>query len=299
MDANALLVHAWVVRNFHLEPKLPEDWNSRGPDYYNLKYNDSTGRTINAIVTKVADQLVTVQLFDNGKLENAQFPIGEAVKAKLTHESSVDDAYDSIGIASVLEKLSRSLFPGESKLSLQESSPQATDQQHANVQSSFQPPNQRADVREAPPVPTHAPEVPDLPRVPRTTSPPERGPGLLETPPGFDDDYEIFHSRRPQQSNIPSPFAPIGSDDLYPPEIGRDPSLRSIIGGSDSGRGHQGMHPTLDHPIFGGQGQSNEPDDLTRPPGARWDPTGPFGPGAPGPRGFGRGNSGGGGGNFI
>jgi PI31 proteasome regulator len=311
MDANALLVHAWIVKNFNTQSKLNDDWSSKGPEYYNFKYTGDD--TINAVITQVADHFVAVQLFVGGELRSAHFPIAEAVKGVLTQGHSVDAAYDPQGADSVLDKLSEALLSGSQKSSLQESQG-AQSHSNVNIQATSQPEDTQGsrsahlhpENPDLPRVP-HPPAFPDLPRVPQDI-PNSGAPAPLETPPGFEDEYEMLHSRRPQLSNIPSPFAPIGSDDLYPPEIGRDPQLSSII--SPAGRSHEGMHPGPQHPLFGGRGQggNNNPDDLSRPPGARWDPTGPFGPGGPGgPRGPGSGgfgsggfgNSGFGGSNFI
>lgn len=109
-----------------------------------------------------------------------------------------------------------------------------------------------------------------------------------ETPPGFEDEYEMRQDtrRRPSRHDLPdpglpNPYVPIGGDDIYPPGIGRNPPLGPFGPTPGSGSGeHQGMHPTFNHPIFQRRRSSrnpDRPDDLTAPPGARWDPTGPSG----------------------
>lgn len=129
-------------------------------------------------------------------------------------------------------------------------------------------------------------------------------------PPGFEDEYELNGKLRlPGTSNIGGgggglhsstsssqqpPFLPIGDRDLNPPGMG-GPS--SSIGPFGSGGGG-GMQPTIEEIMRqggrGGQGglNSGDPDDLlVRPPGSRWDPTGP----GQGRGGFGRGGGFGGG----
>lgn len=104
-------------------------------------------------------------------------------------------------------------------------------------------------------------------------------------------------SSNPQASGPQQPFLPIGDRDLNPPGLGPNPSLGPFPGPPGGG-----MHPTMDELMRrGGRGGMNpeDPDDfLMRPPGARWDPTGP-GQGRGGRGGFGGGFGGFGGGDFI
>lgn len=79
-----------------------------------------------------------------------------------------------------------------------------------------------------------------------------------ETPPGFDDEYEVL--RGPRGMNYPPGRNPlsIGEDDLNPPGLGPNPPLRGPFFGEGGiprpGFGSGGMHPTGDHPMFGGNG---------------------------------------------
>lgn len=126
-------------------------------------------------------------------------------------------------------------------------------------------------------------------------------------PPGFEDEYEINGKLRiptPQgsASNSQTPFLPIGDRDLNPPGLGPHPSLGPSIGPYSEGGG---MYPTMDELMRRGSGGSRleeDPDNLLRrPPGARWDPTGP-GQGRSGRGSFGGGfgnSSGGGFGGFM
>lgn len=133
-----------------------------------------------------------------------------------------------------------------------------------------------------------------------------------DLPPGFEDEYEMLPSLRgdpvPSRAGIPSLLqqpqpgssSSYGDSDLYPPGMnphqGLDP-LGRPTGGTGSGPGpfpSGGMHPTfadiqgINNRNRGGFSQGDEDDQNNGfpggpPPGARWDPTGPFGgPGGPG-----------------
>jgi len=123
-------------------------------------------------------------------------------------------------------------------------------------------------------------------------------------PPDFEDPYDINRPRGggPLHTGGRTPFGGIGADDLNPPPLGpglHDP-LRAGGNGGWGGLpgGHRGMHPTFGDPMFGGQGPERLDFDPQAPPGARFDPVGPFG-GPPsgrmgGRRGGGHGGFGGG-----
>lgn len=106
-----------------------------------------------------------------------------------------------------------------------------------------------------------------------------------ERPPGFDDEYDIL--RPPRSGPFMGPGNPlsIGEDDLNPPGLGRNPPIRGPFFGEGGiprpgfggGGGMGGMHPTPDHPMFGGRGDGSglREYDPRFPPGARYDPVGP------------------------
>ena len=95
-------------------------------------------------------------------------------------------------------------------------------------------------------------------------------------PPDFDDEYEMNRpgirdgmlggGRRPLN---------IGERDLYPQGLGPNDPLRmgGPMGGFGPGGG--GMHPTFDDPLFGGNGGVGALNGRA-PPGARYDPVGPW-----------------------
>lgn len=109
-------------------------------------------------------------------------------------------------------------------------------------------------------------------------------------PPGFEDPYDMTRPPRPLVGH-PS-FGHIGERDLYPQGLGPNDPLRGGLGpGYGGGFGGGGMHPTLDDPLFRGQGRSDGGYDPQAPPGSRYDPVGPGGA----PRGGGGGGFSGGG----
>jgi hypothetical protein len=119
--------------------------------------------------------------------------------------------------------------------------------------------------------------------------PPRSRPLQEDGPPGFEDEYEMNRGPRGpfnDNRNVPIPY---GDRDLNPPGLGPFPPLQPSIGGYGEGI-IGGMHPTIDDPLFrrnlrdpDSRGPDSRGPDLSRPPGARWDPTGPgFGSGGVG-----------------
>jgi hypothetical protein len=112
---------------------------------------------------------------------------------------------------------------------------------------------------------------------------PPRGPAPIpaggEPMPGFDDEYEILQGPRGGYGYPPgggggygyppggrNPLS-IGADDLNPPGLGPNPPLRGPFFGEGGGMGGMGgmgpmggMHPTPDHPMFGGRGGNGRVD---------------------------------------
>jgi hypothetical protein len=119
--------------------------------------------------------------------------------------------------------------------------------------------------------PPNADDGHDPLRVPRPYGSPyggfPRGPAPVPTGgepmPGFDDDYEILQGPRGGYGYQPgeggrNPLS-IGADDLNPPGLGPNPPLRGPFFGEGGGMG--GMHPTPDHPMFGGRGGNGRMGD--------------------------------------
>ncbi|KAI5846042.1 PI31 proteasome regulator N-terminal-domain-containing protein [Tricharina praecox] len=98
--------------------------------------------------------------------------------------------------------------------------------------------------------------------------------------PGFDDEYGIYQPPRGRGGYGYPPGGrnplSIGADDLNPPGLGPNPPMVGPFFGE--GSGSSGMHPTGDHPIFGGNGggRMGMRGGYGRgPPGSRYDPIGP------------------------
>lgn len=105
-------------------------------------------------------------------------------------------------------------------------------------------------------------------------------------PPGFEDDYEMGGGLRAGDGHGGGHvLGGYGQSDLNPPGLSSDPSMRPSLGLPQGMSG--GMFPSAADFGFGEEGQHG-PDDLTRPPGSRYD--------APGPGQFGSGGGGFGGG---
>lgn len=90
-----------------------------------------------------------------------------------------------------------------------------------------------------------------------------------EAPPGFDDEYELLAGPR---GGFPGGRNPLryGDEDLNPPGLGPNPPLRGPFFGEGGNfgplgpggfPGTGGMHPTPDHPMFGGRGGGGYPQD--------------------------------------
>ncbi|KAG5354569.1 hypothetical protein CJU89_6342 [Yarrowia sp. B02] len=96
-------------------------------------------------------------------------------------------------------------------------------------------------------------------------------------PPGFEDDYEMGGSLRNPGASGPVPhLGGYGQSDLNPPGLSGDPSMRPSLGVPPGMSG--GMFPSAGD--FGFPGADDHgPDDLTRPPGSRYDAPGPSGSG--------------------
>lgn len=95
--------------------------------------------------------------------------------------------------------------------------------------------------------------------------------------PDFEDEYEVLGRNT---GGVERPFPSIGDRDLNPPGLPKYPEMKPYIDPM-GGTGEGGMHPLMDHPIFGGRRTSGNSSRLGVPPGARYDdPMGDDGSGA-------------------
>ncbi|KAI5952830.1 hypothetical protein KGF54_003697 [Candida jiufengensis] len=91
--------------------------------------------------------------------------------------------------------------------------------------------------------------------------------------PDFEDEYEIKDPGAPTHDTLGhSNLPPIGADDLNPPGIPSNPTLRGYLDPLQppNSSGGDGMYPTSNHPIFGSQ-QGGNSGRRGVPPGARFD----------------------------
>ncbi|KAI5842946.1 PI31 proteasome regulator N-terminal-domain-containing protein [Morchella snyderi] len=340
-DAIAVFVHACLLsvgfrlvglsEDDQLEPAiegsnpqpLPETWNA-SPGNYGFRYAHAQSPLnylikVNRLGTKTI--IMGLGLGDDNKAVTFDIPTKDYFKDDffpytLQPTQPLENAFVSASSISDLAALVKihivqNLVGKQALQEEEENAAEASRQQQQQQQQ--QPRNQpREDFDESPY------RADPLRYPPRPANPPIPAGG--ETPPGFDDDYEILQPPRGGYGNAGGrhPLS-IGADDLNPPGLGSNPPLRGPFfgegrgGGLGGGMGPMGgMHPTGDHPMFGGQGGEGVPDPRF-PPGARYDPVGPGdapmgglrgprGPGRGGPPfggGFGGGYGGFGGNDFI
>ena len=171
-----------------------------------------------------------------------------------------------IGDFSALVKIQllQKLIPGLQKEGYQESAQAASERHHEQGRRREGVQTQREEIAERERQPPHQPQDPFPPAaMPRPlgdplVDPPRRpyrGPDF--EPPGFEDEHGVL---RPPGGGARQPLGPsFGERDLYPPGLGPHDPLR--VGGPRGGGG--GMHPTFDHPLFGGRGDGSGGYDPT------------------------------------
>lgn len=304
---------------------LPQNWNASPGAYgfryahaqsslqYLIKVNRLGNKTVIMGLGLGDDKTASFDLVTKDFLSESFFPYTlhpTPIPQQQPLENGFISASRITDLASLIKiSIVQKLIPGLSKPGYTEDPTAATA---AAASSSRQPRNEYDDPLRVGPRPYHDP----LRYPPRPGHPPIPAGG--ERPPGFDDDYEILSPPRGYGSGSGgrNPLS-IGDDDLNPPGLGPGAPLRGPFFGEGrpgfGGMGPMGgMHPTGDHPMFGGGGEGVP--DLRFPPGARYDPVGPGdapmgglrgprgpGRGGPGPGGFGGfgGYGGYGGGDFI
>ena len=168
-------------------------------------------------------------------------------------ESRIADLASLVKI-NIIQKL----VPGLNKPGYQEDRSETSS---ASSSSRVQRPHERRDVQQN----YNDPLRVWFPPRPYQPGPPPIPAG--EGPPGFEDEYEILQPPRRGGPMAPgrNPLS-VGEDDLNPPGLGPNPALRGPFFGEGGlprpgfgGVGPMGgMHPTPDHPMFGGVGNGGE-----------------------------------------
>ncbi|KAL0638366.1 hypothetical protein Q9L58_002672 [Maublancomyces gigas] len=246
---------------------LPASWNATPGAYgfryahaqsslqYLLKVNRLGGKTVIMALGLGDDKTASFDVVTRDFLSESFFPytLHTAPTSTTTTAQPLENAFISASRITDLATLFKinivqKLIPGLSKPGYTEDPPAPASpppQRHPA-------PNPYADpLRSAPPRNPYG----DPLRYP----PPRRPlvPGA-DRPPGFDDDYEVLVPPHGGGYGGRHPLS-IGADDLGPPRLG--PGGAPFFGG---------MHPTGDHPMFGGRGEGSGAQ-----PGMRYDPVGP------------------------
>ncbi|KAA8899396.1 PI31 proteasome regulator N-terminal-domain-containing protein [Sphaerosporella brunnea] len=266
---------------------LPENWSSTNGSYgfryshpqssmqYLIKVQRLGGKTVIMGLGLGDDKTASFEIDTKDFTSANFFPYSGDVEGQKKLEDAFISESRMKDLASLIKiNILQKLIPGLHK-------PGYEEERGGEIQQREQPRQQpRPDAG-------HEPE----PMVPRPYGGPygnfPRGPPPIpaggEPMPGFDDEYEILQGPRGGYPYPPGGRNPlsIGADDLNPPGLGPNPPLRGPFfgeGGGMSGNGGMGpmggMHPTPEHPMFGGRGNGRIPDPRA-PPGARYDPVGP------------------------
>jgi hypothetical protein len=300
-DALAVEIHACLVQIEGVSYKgsssqLDTEWNQTSPKFYEFTYTIGTGsgdETAYVTITKLGPSFQVNALTESGQQVSTMVNIGDyinySVKSRPEGSEGLQDLYISeTKTEELLQVLNREI--------VDRLSGDAMDKDGETPRPQETLLEEKLQTETVGPFPSHRGELAaeETPRSGGSSpNPPSsfRDVGVpigTETPPGFEDEYEIRRSMRRTsrhdiaQPGLPNPYVPIGDDDLYPSGIGRNPPMQPFMPtGGVQGEPHQGMYPTFDHPLFGGRRSSrgpDSPDPLVRPPGARWDdPTGPTG----------------------
>jgi len=245
------LSEAQESREHDQQYQLPDGWNSSS-DVYSFKYKhkQSSMTYILKCVTLGNKLLINGLTVEDGKYHSLELNISDYFKS--TEQSSLTDMYKDLNKIdqSFKENISNKMVPFQHKEGYESSVPAET--QSAPTTASQNRPSQP---RQQPP------QQPSRPR----------------------DDYDPLRIGPIRGPGIGGMMPGVGASDLYP-------SFGGFPGTRPPGFGGGGMMVGPNHPGFGGGGgmMMGPPRFGGRglppgvPQGARFDPYGPFGPGAPG-----------------
>jgi len=318
-------------------PYLPTQWNEHSPANHSFRYAHSQSAMqylvkLNRLGTKAIvmgmgighDRTASFEVKVDEYISPSSLPASPAPKPSSSSTTSTADNTSEPNEPTLnVKRAVTEIFISQGRLSdfaalfrlnlIQKLLPslQKEGYEETATSSSSAPRNQRQQDNPHRPTPTNPYPHNDPLAMPRR-NPLTPNTGDEFAPPGFEDEFDILRQGHPRPPHHPigqTPFAGVGQRDLYPAGLGpNDPFRNTLPPGGGIGGG--GMHPTFDDPLFAGQG-SGRPGgpggdvggglggfDGQRPPGARWDPTGPGMGGGPRGGGFG-GGFGGGGGGFL
>jgi hypothetical protein len=240
---------------------LPESWHASTPDHYSFRYAHSqSSLTFILKITKLGTKTIILAIAE-GDDKTASFDIttDDYTSPSFFQSTSFDAADIQHGyitktrvqdLASLLKiNVLQKLIPGLSKAGYVETTESNTQPRTFLPSTTTQQESSREE-----PSPYNDPAY----GRPRPINP---GPFV----PDFDDEHGYLSMPRPGLGGGRSPFS-IGHDDLNPPGLYSNPhDFGPFFGGSGSSGsilprpGGGGMHPTADHPIFGGRGGQSQP----------------------------------------
>jgi len=269
------------------DPKpLPANWNASQGSYgfrytheqsslqFLIKINRLGGKTVIMGLGVGDDKTTSFDFVTKDYLSESFFPYNPSTDPSSKRLQDAFISENRLADLATLFKINvvQKLTPGIVKPGYEEERVRGND----GPEQTREPPRRRPD------------DTDDPLRVPRPYGDPFAGgfprpgpppiPAGGERPPGFEDEYEVLQPPHGYGSDGRHPLS-IGADDLNPPGLGPNPPLRGPFFGEGGGMPGPmgpmgGMHPTGDHPMFGGRG-SGQFGDPRAPPGARYDPVGP------------------------
>lgn len=242
---------------------LPKDWISSGSPSFRYAHTQSSmefvvkvsrlgSKTVVLAIPTEDDKTVQFDFVTKDYLSESFFPYskasGKELKEAFISDHRLQDLANLFKI-NIIQKL----IPGLSKPGYTETADSTTTRTDRGQE--YRPPRRDDDRQPQPEAGVPQPFYDPLRHEPRRPFP------AGEQPPGFEDEYEILGPARGYRPNYPggqNPFS-IGDQDLNPPGLGPNPPLRGpFFGeggiGGPTFPGGGGMHPTPDHPIFGGRG---------------------------------------------
>lgn len=314
IDAVAVAVHSWALHaglrfegltenapsnsGFTLDDLkvLDSSWQEGSPNYFFFRYSKNK-LPLDLTITKLGASTALVSATYGGKDAIAKLDTTEYTNQSFFQRpDGSEEARDAYVSDMKVEALCETLTTGIlRKLMPTDDTKNNAITPEKQAGSSLQEPTDDYSRASTPQQqPNSRPFMPNVPNNPPVAASREHVP-LRDPmmPPGFEDEYEFQAGPRGGNAQRGG-FGPnIGDNDLYPPGIGPTPPMQPHIGpGRGAGGVGGGMTPSMDDPFFsqGGDrgGNRDGHDDLQRPPGSRWDPTGPgsnrnrgggFGPG--------------------
>lgn len=285
-DALVASVYAWAVESLEAPSMLSNGWNSSSPNYYTFPLNIKRDEDSNLSISKLGNEMVVNLKTAASDVRSCTLNVSTYVNGSFFQRLDSEDVWDMYkgdeAIDQLITKLNEKLLKSDGKEETAKDGGALKESTIVSEHTEPSTPNQTTnnsllprdlgDTRGNSPMPDPAP-VPQPPLSVRGTDSPMN----RDTPPGFDDEYEMDPHQASYNSRTSRNFpAAIGENDLYPAEIEGFPRLEPIIGlggnrGSGPSHGHRGMFPTPEDILGDNRSGQRNGGGL----GPRWDPTGP------------------------